>query len=286
MVENDWKELLAEVLANPGGSTGSKLGDYMHEEASAEELRHIVLEVERRIKEVVMREGRYNEVRFRSFSESEIDLIDGYFLWRDLALDLMMRHPTEEEVERMGYQNDRLYRLSGECFEQCRNLWRTLCETPYKVDDHSLYAVSGVLRYAYHDETSVVAMKNDAYYGSDFRYMIRLKNGLDNMDPSAMPSIAPACSLFVMGDTESSRERFYQEFDDGVSWNEGFLGNPAFDKYCICYAMHALHTHPRDYCLPDILRMDNFKVQACLQYDRDECDTLQDERNIQDNEGI
>lgn len=55
--------------------------------------------------------------------------------------------------------------------------------------------------------------------------------------------------------------------DDGTSWAEGYLHNKAYDHLCICYAMHALHTH-EPWCLPDILRMDDFTVNVELKYDR------------------
>lgn len=275
MEETTWKKLLDEALVELYCDADDKLGCYMREEAPNDVLRYIVQEVERRIKKLVDSGGGNNAWLFRHFSESEIDLLDYYFSIRDFALDLLMRNPTEKEIERLGYINDKLYRLSKECFEQCRNLSRTLRETPHKVDDHDLYSVRGMLHYEYSDETSVVAMPNDDYYGSDFQYMIRLKETLVGLEPAECSSIAPPCSD-EMGEDESYAVKCWNDFDDGVSWAEGHLHNPAYDKYCICYALHALHTHSRDYCLPDILRMDNFKVLVRLQYDRDECDTPED----------
>lgn len=55
--------------------------------------------------------------------------------------------------------------------------------------------------------------------------------------------------------------------DDGTSWAEGYLHNNAYDHLCICYAMHALHTH-EPWCLPDILRMDDFTINVKLNYER------------------
>lgn len=275
MEETTWKKLLDEALAELYGDADETLGCYMREEASNEDLRYIVQEVERRIKKLVDSGGGNNAWLFRHFSESEIDWLDYYFSTRDFALDLLMRNPTETEIERLGYINDKLYRLSRECFEQCRNLSRTFRETPHKVDDHDLYSVRGMLHYEYSDETSVVPMPNDDHYGSDFQYMIRLKETLVGLEPEECSSIIPN---FGMNDDDYA-EKCWKDLDDGVSWAEGHLHNPAYDKYCICYALHALCTHVRNYCLPDILRMDNFKVLVRLQYDREECDTPEDYYN-------
>lgn len=233
----------------------------------------MVQEVERRIQELVNREEGYRDWLFRHFSESEINRLDDYFSWRDFALDLLMRNPTEEEIARVGYINDKLYRLSRECFEQSRNLARTLRETPYKVDDCCLYYVTGMLCFAYSDENSVMTKPNDAHYASDFQYMIRLKERLVCLEPKETSSIIPN---FGMDEGDDFAEKYWKDLDNGTSWAEGYLLNHAYDKYCICYALHALHTHSRSYCLPDILRMNNFKVQVRLLYDRDECDFSDD----------
>lgn len=273
----NWKIQLEEALDKPYGEQDENLFYYMRDEASNEQLRYVVQEAERRIKAVVMRESGSNYWIFRHFSESEIDLLDHLFFWRDSALDLLMRHPTQEEIERLGYQNDKLYRLTRECFDQSRKLWHMFHDTPHEVATSNLYDVQGTLRFEYCDETSVVSMPNDDYYGSDFRYMIHLKDELVSLDPLECLSISPLFSHYGNEENDDAEmEKCWKMFDDGVTWAEGNLFNPAYDKYCICYALHALHTHVRDYCLPDILRMDNFRVQVRLKYDREECDFLKD----------
>lgn len=101
-------------------------------------------------------------------SESEHDVIEDLMGVRYVVLNEMMLHPTPAEVERFRYQNDKLFKLTQECYAQCRNMWRTLFHTPYKVDDRYRYEVEGVLRFEYGDDDAVVKMENDDYYGSDF----------------------------------------------------------------------------------------------------------------------
>ena len=74
------------------------------------------------------------------------------------------------------------------------------------------------------------------------------------------------------GATEDGYKQINNMLDDGDSWDECSLHKPEFADICVCYAMHALHTH-QDYCLPDILRMDDFVVKVHLQYENEVCDT-------------
>ena len=82
---------------------------------------------------------------------------------------------------------------------------------------------------------------------------------------------------------EEGYKAFRNELDDGDSWDECYLHKPEFADICVCYAMHALHTH-QDYCLPDILRMDDFVVKVHLQYENEVCDTRDAEKRELDYE--
>lgn len=174
-MEKEWMKLIDDVENDRSHNTDPyfKVLDFIREKSTIEDKRAIVQEVERRIKKVVNREDNNPDGFFRNFSDTERDLLDDLLGLREVTLDEMMLHPTAAEVERLSQLNDKLYKLTLECFEQCRNLWLTLYRSPYKVDDH----------------------------------------------------------------------------------------------LCICYAMHALHTH-EPWCLPDILRMDDFTVSVELKYDR------------------
>ena len=160
----------------------------------------------------------------------------------------MMLNPTEEEIERLGHQNDKLRELSKDAFAQGRNLWQSLLHSPHLKADDDRYDVEEHVGFCYNDEDSVLKMDNDDYYGSDFEYMLHFH-----------------CNF-----RDSGRYSYGEPLvaDDGTNWNLDYLDNQAFDRFCICHLMHSLHSHEY-YSLPDILRMDDFYVHVWLQYERE-----------------
>lgn len=268
-MEKEWMKLI-DTEVNESTSCHHVHGDivdYVREQATIEDKRAIVQEVERRVKEVVNREENNPDFIFRNFSESERDLLDNLLQLRMFVLDEMMLQPSESEVSRLGALNDKLYKLTEECYEQCRNLWRTLYLSPYKVNDRFDYWLEGVLRFEYADKDSVLHLENDDYYGSDFDYMIHLTSELLMSAGNKMTTIVNGTCANFFETEEEAMKSLTNSLDDGVSWAEAHLYNKAYDKYCICYAMHALHTH-MPWCLPDILRMDDFIVNVKLEYER------------------
>lgn len=270
-MEKEWKKLIDDVENDRSYSSEPhfKFHDFIREKSTIEDKRAIVQEVERRIKKVVNREENNPDYFFRNFSESERELLDDLLGLREVTLDEMMLHPTAAEVERLSKLNDKLYKLTLECFEQCRNLWLTLYRSPYKVNNRFCYDLEGTLRFEYANNDSVVHLENDDYYGSDFDYMIHLTDEListkygKHCKMDTMVNAAP--SIFFS--TEEALNELTDTLDDGTSWAEGYLHNKAYDHLCICYAMHALHTH-EPWCLPDILRMDDFTINVKLNYER------------------
>ena len=98
-------------------------------------------------------------------------------------------------------------------------------------------------------------------------YMIHLTDELLSTGHCKMDTIVNGASANFFGNEEDTLRELTDTLDDGTSWAEGYLHNKAYDHLCICYAMHALHTH-EPWCLPDILRMDDFTVSVELKYDR------------------
>ena len=270
MKENcDWKKCL-DRIENKGFDNDdaySEILEYIREVATVDEKREVLQNVEQRVKRIVNCDLDYSPF-LRYLSENEHDVIDLLMGIRYVVLNEMMLHPTPAEVERFRYQNDKLFKLTQEYYAQCRNMWRTLFHTPYKVDDRYCYEVEGVLRFEYGDDDAVVKLENDDYYGSDFQYMIHLQDELIYK----MDSLFNGVFGSFVGATEDGYKQINNMLDDGDSWDECSLHKPEFADICVCYAMHALHTH-QDYCLPDILRMDDFVVKVHLQYENEVCDT-------------
>lgn len=216
-------------------------------EASDEDKREVVQEAERRIKRI----ARYDPdqtFRFRKFSELERDALESLWSIRAKILNVMMLNPTEEEIIRLGHQNDKLRELSRDAFVQGRNLWKSLLYSPILMANEDYYDVDEHVDFCYNDEDSVLKMENDAYYGSDFEYMLHFH-----------------CNFLSSG-LLSMGEPLVE--DDGINWNLDYLDNPAFDKFSICHLLHSLHSHEH-YSLPDIIRMDDFCVHVWLQYERE-----------------
>ncbi len=270
MKENcDWKKCL-DRIENKGfddDDAYSEILEYIREVATVDEKREVLQNVEQRVKRIVNCDFDYSPF-LRYLSENEHDVIDLLMGIRYVVLNEMMLHPTPAEVERFRYQNDKLFKLTQEYYAQCRNMWRTLFHTPYKVDDRYCYEVEGVLRFEYGDDDAVVKLENDDYYGSDFQYMIHLQDELIYKMDSLLNGVFGS----FVGATEDRYKQINNMLDDGDSWDECSLHKPEFADICVCYAMHALHTH-QDYCLPDILRMDDFVVKVHLQYENEVCDT-------------
>lgn len=272
MKENcDWKKCL-DRIENKGfddDDAYSEILEYIREVATVDEKREVLQNVEQRVKRIVNCDLDYSPF-LRYLSENEHDVIDLLMGIRYVVLNEMMLHPTPAEVERFRYQNDKLFKLTQEYYAQCRNMWRTLFHTPYKVDDRYCYEVEGVLRFEYGDDDAVVKLENDDYYGSDFQYMIHLQDEL--IYKYKMDSLLNGVFGSFVGATEDGYKQINNMLDDGDSWDECSLHKPEFADICVCYAMHALHTH-QDYCLPDILRMDDFVVKVHLQYENEVCET-------------
>lgn len=171
--------------------------------------------MERRIKKMVNREDNNPDGFFRNFSDTERDLLDDLLGLREVTLDEMMLHPTAAEVERLSKLNDKLYKLTLECFEQCRNLWLTLYRSPYKVDDRFCYDLEGTLRFGYADKDSVLHLENDDYYGSDFDYMIHLTDELLSTGHCKMDTIVNGASADFFGNEEDTLRELTDTLDDG-----------------------------------------------------------------------
>ena len=246
-MKENWIQLIDTIEKDPFETEAFfALMEYVGE-ASDEDKRRVVQEVERRIK-MIARYDADKSFRFRKFSEQEREVLDSLWSTRVKILNVMMLNPTEEEIERLGHQNDKLRELSKDAFAQGRNLWQSLLHSPHLKADDDRYDVEEHVGFCYNDEDSVLKMDNDDYYGSDFEYMLHFH-----------------CNF-----RDSGRYSYGEPLvaDDGTSWNLDYLDNPAFGKFCICHLLHSLHSHEH-YSLPDILRMDDFWTDVSLRYERE-----------------
>lgn len=243
---------LVEASAKYEEEADERLRVYIREQSNADQKREVLLEVERQIKHIAG-EPR-GGICFRNFNDDEEDKLDSLLRMRGYILDEMMSAPIPQEVERLRYQNDKLLRLSRELYAKAALLQQMKDHSDIKFDEEYRDEVDGVLLFEYNDDDAVVRLENDGYYGSDFRYMILLIATLVEGN-------------FPNGSSEIARYGT-EGLDDGTSWNEGCLGNRAFDGITICHAVHALVCH-QPYCVPDLLRMNDFVIRITVEYERD-----------------
>ena len=120
-MKENWIQLIDTIEKDPFETEAFfTLMDYVGE-ASDDDKRRVVQEVERRIK-MIARYDADKSFLFRKFSEQEREVLDSLWSTRVKILNVMMLNPTEEEIERLGHQNDKLHELSKDAFAQGRNL--------------------------------------------------------------------------------------------------------------------------------------------------------------------
>lgn len=159
-----------------------------------------------------------------------------------------MFRPTDANMRRFEAVNTHLETL---CRQLCRRMANIRQSLPLimdtEVDDD--YEIEGELRFCFNDETSVIRLADDDYYGSDFARMISVTATLN------------------YGTFWECIERFHREswpLDDGVSWDEPpFYGRAEFDNIVICHAMHNLTGH-MGYSIPDVIRLNDFWAEVRL----------------------
>ena len=215
-MKENWIQLIDTIEKDPFETEAFfALMDYVGE-ASDDDKRRVVQEVERRIK-MIARYDADKSFRFRKFSEQEREVLDSLWSTRVKILNVMMLNPTEEEIERLGHQNDKLRELSKDAFAQGRNLWKSLLHSPSLMANEDYYDVEEHVDFSWNDEDSVLKMDNDDYYGSDFEYMLHFHCNFRDSgryyvgEPLVADdgtSLRHACDAYGKRDGDSGRQAF------------------------------------------------------------------------------
>lgn len=100
--------------------------------------------------------------------------------------------------------------------------------------------IEGRLHFSFNGPEPVLALENDAYYGSNFRSMIAV---LDYLDSSDIEHFYNSLDLTRKPDMTDAELGFEDGLNDGSSWAEYPFNQPVFAQICSCHALHTICSH-------------------------------------------
>lgn len=117
------------------------------------------------------------------------------------------------------------------------------------------------------DYGTVLHLENDAYYGSDFAYMLYVIANNEEERRYTLGYIDNCCLRHEEGNTPDMTDKEllvvdFADLDDGTSWDE-CLHRDDLKHICFGYAFHSLYSH-NPYSLADIVRINSFDVNVQL----------------------
>lgn len=146
---------------------------------------------------------------------------------------------NEEEMCHLRRVNEHLSYLRKELYRRVALMKQSIVRDPAFDDD---YEVEGRLDVHYNDETSVLTLKDDAYYGSDFVLMNEVLES------------------FYLMNRKNSIGFTINPGDDGE------LDNTVYEQWCgipMCYALYDLCFY-KHYSIPDLIRLNDFWAEVTL----------------------
>ena len=235
-------------------------------------LRELLLSVEEDIKGIVGNDPL--SFYLERPSQQAMEEIDNYIGLRTMILDKMFTY-APDEIERMEQVNTLLTDLRKNMYRRTCALYRTLLAHGVDKSFDDDYEVEGKLTVGVEydskegDYGTVLHLENDAYYGSDFAYMLYVIANNEEERRYALGYIDNCCVRHEEGNTPDMTELLVVDFadlDDGTSWDE-CLHRDDLKHICFGYAFHSLYTH-NPYSLADILRINSFDVNVQLDCQR------------------
>lgn len=202
---------------------------------------------------------------------TQLRKIDDLLGSRKYILDKMFSC-SKDEIKRVEQVNELLSRLSKQMYHRTADLYRTILKSGMDDSFDDDYVVegkliTGMLYYQKMDCATTLHLDDDAYYGSDFSYMLYVIQKDAETEFDSMRDCIHGCQIFhnkannpEMTDKELGCD--YTELDDGSSWSEG-LRRTNLAHICFCYAFHSLYTY-QHYSLVDIIHINRFFVESKL----------------------
>lgn len=159
--------------------------------------------------------------------------------------------PSSENMSRFKRVNDHLYTMTQKLHSRIAgiNAQSDTIADEHVFDDDEV--VEGWLRVVFDDESSVLRLDDDSYYGSNFPLMIKLLIAL--YDEKCLSEVEYVCNGMTA-------------LDDGTSWMDAPFWNwPEFNDIIICHAVHDLTNH-KAFSIPDLLRLNDFWCEAQIKF--------------------
>ena len=233
-------------------------------------LRELLLSVEEDIKGIVGNDPL--SFYLERPSQQAMEEIDNYIGLRTMILDKMFTY-APDEIERMEQVNTLLTDLRKNMYRRTCALYRTLLAHGVDKSFDDDYEVEGKLTVGVEydskegDYGTVLHLENDAYYGSDFAYMLYVIANNEEERRYALGYIDNCCLRHEEGNTPDMMDKEllvvdFADLDDGTSWDE-CLHRDDLKHICFGYAFHSLYSH-NPYSLADIVRTNSFDVNVQL----------------------
>ena len=234
-----------------------------------DKLRRRLRLTERLIKRITNK-NEYRKLEY--LSESKWDMLEYLMMDREYLINQMfLLGCSDAEVDGFKRVNDNLHSLHLQMYERARELWRRELSYDIKEEFDDDIELDGEIFFTYNsEEHSLVKYDNDAWYGSDFAYMIELKYEI--MDEGWHELTRCGTTRRLDSNPEMTDKQLGLDLIlvDDTSWDDGcvwFCKNPKIKDIFINYPMHDIVTH-KNIPLPDVVRMNDFWCEVRVRHQK------------------
>lgn len=212
------------------------------------EIRKEIMDIESKI--IAITGDNLNHRNPWADDRTRLETVENLLMRRCYLLNSMFV-PTPENMIRFNRVNNHLYTMT-------QKLHSRIAAVNAQVDsilDEHLFdddeEIEVWLRVIFDDESSVLKLEDDDYYGSNFTLMIKILTELYESTG--------------LQDVEYSDDGI-SSLDDGTSWMDAqFWKWHEFNDIIICHAVHDLTNH-KSFSLPDLLRLNDFWCEVQIKF--------------------
>ena len=182
----------------------------------------------------------------KPISQRKFERLGELLLERCTILNALFQ-ATDSEMTHFRQVNEHLLSLRNKLYQRTTAMKHTIVSDPDFDDD---YEIEGLLTFRYNDESTVLQLDNDEFYGSDFKCMCSILE-------SYYESTGNYNIAFPIGPDE------FNSFDDGESWSGPPFDSDEFKDIIIGYALHDLCNH-KNFSIPDVVRLNDFWAEVVV----------------------